>query len=251
MMIGIARRRTGLEPIGVAALSGVAGDFLQIFVDNFLTEVGARRPTEPAMQLPLDVLEGTILQGQVSVADTARERSSLLYETGGVSLPVQRASSMVAELAPLDLWIKHLLRPGDLLVIDEPEAHLHPENQRHIARVLVRLVNAGVRVICPTHSSLIVHQLSNHLLANDASVADRTRLGFDDVDLLDSSMIGVYLFDKKPDGTHIRQVPIEPGFGISEEEFVSVAEAIGDESYRLSKSALTPATAGSSGTRSA
>ncbi len=251
MMIGIARRRIGLEPIGVAALSGVAGDFLQIFVDNFLTNVGARRPTEDAMRLALDVLEGTILQGQVSVADTARERSSLLYETGGVGLPVQRASSMVAELAPLDLWIKHLLRPGDLLVIDEPEAHLHPENQRRIARVLVRLVSAGVRVICPTHSSLIVHQLSNHLLANDASVADRRRLGFDDVDLLDPGMIGVYLFDKGLDGTHIRQVPIEPGFGISEEEFVAVAEAIGDESYRLSKSALKPVTAGSSGTRSA
>ena len=251
MRIGIARRRIGPEPIGVAALSGVAGDFLQIFVDNFLTEVGARRPTEPTMQLALDVLEGTMLQGRVTVADTARERSSLLYETGGVSLPVQRASSMVAELAPLDLWIKHLLRPGDLLVIDEPEAHLHPENQRHMARVLARLVRAAVRIICPTHSSLMVHQLSNHLLANDASVADRRRLGFDDVDLLDPGMIGVYLFDKAPDGTHIRQVPIQKGFGISEEEFVAVAEAIGDESYRLSTSALHTVSSGTSSSRSA
>jgi predicted ATPase len=140
---------------------------------------------------------------------------------------------MVAELAPLDILLRRRLRPGDFLIIDEPEAHLHPENQRRIARVIVRLVRVGVRVVCTTHSSTFLHQISNHLLASAASADARMSLGFDKNDVIVSDEVGVYLFGKSKAGTRVRSVPIEPGFGISEDEFVRVAEEIGDESYTL------------------
>lgn len=228
----IVRRRIGLEAREIAPFAGVAADFLEILYERLFTfpEQPAARELKPA----LDILEGQMFNGQVSLQRTRAERPIILYGSDGVELPLQRASSMVAELAPLDLWIKYLLRPGDLLIIDEPEAHLHPENQRNIARVLVRLVRAGVRVICPTHSSVILHQVSNHLLASQADPETRQRLGFTKEDLIASDDVGVYLFDLQPDGTHISSVPIEPEFGIAEDEFVRVAEAIGDETYRLS-----------------
>ena len=161
----------------------------------------------------------------------------VIYNSGNSQLPLQRASSMIGELAPLDLWIKNLLQPGDLLIIDEPEAHQHPENQRKIARVLVRLARAGVKVLCTTHSSMILHQTSNHLLAAEASAQVREELGFTEDDLINHEEVGVYLFDDRGgDGTMISAVPIEPGFGISEEEFVRVSEAIGDDTFRLSMS---------------
>jgi predicted ATPase len=185
----------------------------------------------------LEILEGRLMQGEVSVDPGVADRPVFIYKAGRVELPLQGTSSMVGELASLDLWIKHLIRPGDLLIIDEPEAHLHPENQRNIARVLVRLVRAGVKVICPTHSPLILHQVSNHLLASAADEKVRSEADFSDHDLLDVDEVGVYLFDLKDAATTVSPVPIEPGFGISEEEFVRVAEAIGDQSYRLSPSA--------------
>ncbi len=152
-----------------------------------------------------------------------------------LEIPIQRASSTVGELAPLVLWIRYLLEPREMLVIEEPEAHLHPENQRRVARALVRLVRAGVTVLCTTHSPLILHQVSNHMLASRADPARRKELGFTEEDLLREEEVGAYLFRMREDGrgSEIQPLHIEPGFGIPEDEFVRVSEAIGEETYRL------------------
>jgi ABC-type cobalamin/Fe3+-siderophores transport system ATPase subunit len=122
-----------------------------------------------------------------------------------------------------------------MLVIEEPEAHLHPENQRRVARALVRLVRAGVTVLCTTHSPLILHQVSNHILASRADPARRKELGFTEEDLLREEEVGAYLFRMREDGrgSEIQPLRIEPDFGIPEDEFVRVSEAIGEETYRL------------------
>ena len=138
---------------------------------------------------------------------------------------------MISELAPIYLWITNVLEEGDTLIIDEPEAHLHPENQRLIAQVLVRLMNAGVRVVCTTHSSLILHQLSNHILATSSGKLGK--VGFTEHDKLNLEDIGVYLFEPSEDGVYVKDVEVDSDFGISEDEFVKVAEQIGDETYQL------------------
>lgn len=232
MAVQIVRRRLGLERIDVPPITGVAGDFLQVLWDRLLPH--PQRRQAPTMRPALEILEDQVFQGEVSVEGARREQPLMVYKSGSLQLPLQRVSSMIGELAPLDLWIKYLLNPQDLLIIDEPEAHLHPENQRRIARVLVRLVRAQVQILCTTHSPLILHQVSNHLLASAAAPKAREKLGFTEDDLLRDEEAGVYLFDMQEDGTHIKPIPIEAGFGIPEEEFVKVAEAIGDETYRLS-----------------
>ena len=138
---------------------------------------------------------------------------------------------MISELAPIHLWMKYLLKKGDVLIIDEPEAHLHPENQRLIAQVLVRLMNAGVRVVWTTHSSLILHQLSNQILATASGRLDE--VGFMEHDQMGLDDIGVYLFDPSEDGVYVKEVEVDSDFGISEDEFVRVADSIGDETYHL------------------
>lgn len=235
-------RWAGIEEIRVPALPGLIGEFLEGLIHaseglRLRSRAGKRRPFFRSI---LEVLEKDLLKGTVDFSyPNEVPVPEIVYRTQvkqkKLEIPIQRASSTVGELAPLVLWIKYLLEPREMLVIEEPEAHLHPENQRRVARALVRLVRAGVTVLCTTHSPLILHQVSNHILASRADPARRKELGFTEEDLLREEEVGAYLFRMREDGrgSEIQPLHIEPGFGIPEDEFVRVSEAIGEETYRL------------------
>ena len=55
-------------------------------------------------------------------------------------------------------------KEGDILVIDTPEAHLHPRGQSKIGELLSRVANTGVQVIIETHSDHVLNgiRLSVH-----------------------------------------------------------------------------------------
>ncbi len=92
----------------------------------------------------------------------------------------------------------------------------------------------GVYVLCTTHSDIILHQVSNHLLLGEALQKGHEIPGFDpDLDRLDYDEVGVYLFKMEEGGSVIEPVRLEPGFGIPQDEFVRVAEAIGSQTYTL------------------
>lgn len=236
MAVQIASTRVGLDRFDVPAITGVTGDFLQTLLAGVPVPSPQRVRDRSKMAPALNFLEDQIFHGEVSV-DSKRPDSPLFqYKSGSLRLPIQRASSMVAELAPLDLWIKDLLDPGDVLIIDEPEAHLHPQNQRKIASLMVRLVKLGIQVVCPTHSSTILHQISNHILSNKVSKEKRKEVGFTDLDILEPNDVSVYLFDVVDQNcTNIRPLKVSSEFGIPEDEFIAVAESLGEETYRLSE----------------
>lgn len=79
---------------------------------------------------------------------------------------IQRASSSVRSLLMLNYYILHMARVGDILMIDEPELNLHPNNQILVARLLVLLVNSGIKVFITTHSDYIVREISNCIMLN-------------------------------------------------------------------------------------
>jgi len=47
--------------------------------------------------------------------------------------------------------------PGDLVMIENPEAHLHPRAQREIAQLLARAAGGGVQVLVETHSDHVLN----------------------------------------------------------------------------------------------
>lgn len=77
------------------------------------------------------------------------------------------SSSTVKTFFSLDFYIMHLAKIDDVLIIDEPELNLHPDNQRKVARLLARVVNAGVKVILSTHSDYIIKELNNLIMLSD------------------------------------------------------------------------------------
>ena len=144
---------------------------------------------------------------------------------------------MVSELAPLILFLKYLVRPGDLLILEEPESHLHPAAQRQLARGIVRLVNAGVKVLITTHSDIIISQINNLLALNQTSPELIAEGGFEPEDFLQEDQVGAYLFrhNQELGGSEVVRLDIDPDTGINEDEFADVFEDIYNESIALQR----------------
>lgn len=48
-------------------------------------------------------------------------------------------------------------KPGDILVLENPEAHIHPSGQRMLGELIALAGNGGVQVIVETHSDHILN----------------------------------------------------------------------------------------------
>jgi predicted ATPase len=48
-------------------------------------------------------------------------------------------------------------RPGDLLLLEAPEAHLHPRGQVKIGELMALAAEAGVQIIVETHSDHVLN----------------------------------------------------------------------------------------------
>jgi predicted ATPase len=48
-------------------------------------------------------------------------------------------------------------KPGDLIIIENPEAHLHPSAQSKIGKLLALAAQNGVQVIIETHSDHVLN----------------------------------------------------------------------------------------------
>jgi predicted ATPase len=48
-------------------------------------------------------------------------------------------------------------KPGSLLIVENPEAHLHPAGQSRMGRFLGRIAGSGIQVIVETHSDHVVN----------------------------------------------------------------------------------------------
>ena len=236
--------RDGLALAGraSAALGGIALDFLSELQN--LTSFRSGRPwrfrpgyrrggRSKSVQSAARHLE-ELIEGEVGLARGRDRVPSLTYTQRGKSITVQRSSSMVAELAPLLSWIRHVLYPGDLILIDEPEAHMHPEAVLAVAQTLVALSSAGVKVLCTTHSSEFLHQVSNSMLRS----ALGTSKSPNETTSIDVADIGVYRFERSPksSGTQAVRVKIDPRWGIPEDEHVAVAEKLSQETAELVES---------------
>lgn len=84
-----------------------------------------------------------------------------------VIIPVYLASSSIKSLFLIDLYINCLAKKQSLLIIDEPELNLHPDNQRKMARLLARLVNSGIKVMITTHSDYLIRELNNCIMLSN------------------------------------------------------------------------------------
>ena len=189
-------------------LSGVLSDFLQHLIGIDSTPRG-----EGKFQHNLATrIEGTVLGGAIR-AERSRSGAhpSLVYRPEGWrgALPLMNASSMVVELAPVVLFLRHRLEHGNVLILEEPESHLHPAMQVALVEQLATLVRAGIRIVLTTHSEWVLEGLAN--IVRRSEVPEETRkqnLGNDVA--LTAGEVGIWLFQirKRPRGAIVKEIQL-------------------------------------------
>ncbi len=106
------------------------------------------------------------------------------------------ASSSARSLLMLNYYILHVAQKNDILMIDEPELNLHPNNQILVARLLALLVNAGIKVFITTHSDYIVRELSNCIMLknlNATQIESLKKQGYTQEHSLDAHRVKAYV----------------------------------------------------------
>ncbi|MCY4554006.1 MAG: ATP-binding protein [Candidatus Poribacteria bacterium] len=138
-----------------------------------------------------------IVGGQYAIT----QNDQLYYIPKGtrLRLTMDQSSSAVRSLLDLNFYLHCAAEKGDLLMVDEPELSLHPENQRRIARLFARLANIGVKVFLTSHSDYIVKELNTLIMLNHDKphlkrVAEEN--GYQDSELINVDQVKVYIAEK-------------------------------------------------------
>ena len=198
----------GSQRVNIPALPGVTTEFLSDLV-SLDKGLKSHRPYDE-WDKAISFVENSVLHGEIDLDESAGlPYPEISYTTAAGQFTLEHSSSMVTELAPLILFLKYLISPGDLLILEEPESHLHPAAQRQLARGIVRLVNAGVRVLITTHSDIIVSQINNLLALRQASPELIESGGFEPEDFLKPEQVGAYLFRHSLELGGCETVPLE------------------------------------------
>jgi len=98
---------------------------------------------------------GSVIEDNDSIFETIKEI------TGRKSPSISNMANIECNLMSY-LW----LLENSIFIMNEVELHLNIKNQRKLALVLVRLVNAGVKIIISTNSPYIVYEINNSIMMN-------------------------------------------------------------------------------------
>lgn len=117
-----------------------------------------------------------------------------------IKLSFHQSSSIVKTLASLVIYLKFRAVKNDLIIIDEPELNLHPDNQVKLAKIFARLVNKGLRLLISTHSDYLIREFNNLIMVsadNEEVKSIAHKFGYKDDEYLNVSDIGAYMFNYK------------------------------------------------------
>ncbi len=184
----------------------------------------------------IKLLENDILNGEVEYNEKTKR---IVYKPKNINLELNlsEASSMVAELSPLVLYFKHIInykyssnkdsyynlfdrfhhnqrnkkdRGFDILFIEEPEAHLHPEVQVKLIEVFVKLSQMNIKIFITSHSNYMFNKLNNLLIMKE----------------INKDRIAVYHLIRSPQGTIMNSDMEVTDDGINDANFQDVSEKL-------------------------
>lgn len=129
------------------------------------------------------------------------QQSTLQYSYGGSERLPQNMGFGITYVLPIIVAILKA-KKGDVIIIENPESHLHPSGQVEVARLCAKASEAGVQIIVETHS--------DHFL-NGVRVAIKERI-------LNNENALVYYFSRneEEEKTEVQKIEIDENGKIDE-----------------------------------
>jgi predicted ATP-dependent endonuclease of OLD family len=155
-------------------------------------------------------IENDLLHGKV-IVNKDGDVQFTSNKAKGKKIPIHLSASIVKTLSSLVFYLKHIASKNELIIIDEPELNLHPNNQVLITRIFAKLINKGFRLLISTHSDYIIRELNNLIMAsvdNKETKEIAKKYGYGNNVSLNKDSVGAYLFHYKKEGA--RFVTISP-----------------------------------------
>ena len=212
-----------------AAISELFGDFHNLDYDfvlppsrgSFLSEevhpktglyksfVLGMKELEQAQETP-DIINQNLVKllKEVINGEVKRTGENYIYITHDDTMPVSAAASSVREIAPLQIMITKRDVSKASILIEEPEAHLHPLKQYMMADIIATLALGGANMQITTHSDYFLRRINDLIRLNlwKSKVSENDYLHFCETNdiipdlTLDTSILSAYYLEKEKNG---------------------------------------------------
>ncbi|MCH5248857.1 MAG: AAA family ATPase [Lachnospiraceae bacterium] len=204
-------------PIQIPSISEPISDYYMQLSD--IRSDTRRSFSEWAEKIEANVLKGNVIYDKKS--------KSIVYQPFGSNLRMEMGdtSSMVSEISPITAFLKYIVntdmpywlrrqigdaeKPKVVLFIEEPEAHLHPQNQIALIKIFAELSKQNAIMIMASHSNYIFNQLNNLVLEQK----------------LDKESYSPIIMQKKRNKSRSSYMHIDE-LGVDDENFADVSEQL-------------------------
>jgi predicted ATPase len=216
-------------PVGAAGFIGTKGEYLA----TILHASRAREvlsPTEDGALERMSLADAVnVWAGRLGIADAIQTRD---LGRLGIQVSVRRGGIPPVDLTSVGVGVSQLLpvivmcllaRPGSLILLEQPELHLHPALQQRLGDFLLACARSGRQLIVETHSEYVVSRLRRRIVEDDTGQLLNT--------------LAIYFAEQTDDASEFRRVPLNE-FGGLEAWPVGFFDQASTESRQILEAAL-------------
>jgi predicted ATPase len=195
-------------PVHAAGFIGTKGEYLATVLHASRAREVLSFREDGTLELMSLTEAVNVWAGRLGIADAIHTRD---LGRLGIQVSVQRGNIPPVDLTSVGVGVSQLLpvivmcllaQPGSLILIEQPELHLHPGLQQQLGNFLLACARSGRQLIVETHSEYLVSRL-------------RRRIAEDDAGKL-TEAIALYFVEQEEDASEFRRVAVNEFGGVDD-----------------------------------